>query len=134
MFRGFQRQYGDRFRAVLEYNAALAPLIYAGSDMFLMPSLFEPCGLSQLLSMRYGSVPIVRATGGLVDTVQDNQTGFVFHDFNSDAFWEAVARAIYVYNVDKPRWQSIQKAGMTSDFSWDNSARQYDTLYRHLLS
>lgn len=134
MFRSFEWQYGDRCRAVLEYNAGLAPLIYAGSDMFLMPSLFEPCGLSQLLSMRYGTVPIVRATGGLVDTVEDEQTGFIFSEFNADAFWRAIERAIFVYNTDRYRWQWIQKTGMRRDFSWEKSAKQYADLYAGLLS
>ena len=129
MFARFARQYPHKMTAYLSYNAGFAPLIYAGSDMFLMPSLFEPCGLGQLISMRYGSVPVVRGTGGLLDTVQDGQTGFIFHDYTADAFWAALQRAIYIYNVDRPRWQSIQRKGMTADFSWGRSARSYDRLY-----
>ena len=122
-----------KMAAITEYNAGLAPLIYGGSDMFLMPSLFEPCGLSQLISMRYGCVPIARATGGLVDTIEDGQTGFLFNDYSVEAFWEALARTIYVYNVDKPRWREIQLAGMRQDFSWARSAEIYIELYQNLL-
>ena len=134
MFRTLESQYSDRMRAVLSYEAALAPLIYGGADMFLMPSLFEPCGLSQILSMRYGTVPIVRATGGLVDTVQNDETGFVFYDFTIDAFWATLAGALNVFNVDKVRWEAIQQAGMTQDYSWKNSAEQYINLYHSLLA
>ncbi|MCA9946024.1 MAG: glycogen synthase, partial [Anaerolineales bacterium] len=114
MFARLAAYHPEKMTAYLSYDANFAPLIYAGSDMFLMPSLFEPCGLGQLIAMRYGSVPVVRATGGLADTVEDGETGFLFHDYNADAFWQALQRAIYVYNVDKPRWQAIQKKGMMS--------------------
>ena len=77
--------------------------------MFLMPSLFEPCGLGQMIAMRYGSVPVVRATGGLADTVQDSITGFTFYDYSADALWHAIQRAIYVYNVDKESWRPSSK-------------------------
>lgn len=122
-----------KMHAFLEYNAGLAPLIYGGSDMFLMPSLFEPCGLSQMLSMRYGTVPIVRATGGLVDTVWDNVTGFVFDEYTSEAFYHALERAIGNYRYNKAGWRSMQQAGMRQDFSWDRSARQYEALYRSII-
>ena len=129
MFARLAAYHPDKMTAYLSYDANFAPLIYAGSDMFLMPSLFEPCGLGQLIAMRYGSVPVVRATGGLADTVTDGKTGFAFQDYNADAFWRALQRAIYVYNVDKPRWQTIQQNGMLSDFSWQRSARGYQQLY-----
>lgn len=120
--------------AVLEYNAGLAPLIYGGADIFLMPSRFEPCGLSQMIAMRYGCVPVVRATGGLEDTIWDSVTGFKFYDYHVEAFWHALARAIYVYNVDKPRWREIQRAGMEADFGWERSAGAYEQLYRQALA
>ncbi len=132
MLRGFDHYHHSKMRAVLNYNAGLAPLIYGGCDIFLMPSLFEPCGLSQLLSMRYGAIPVVRATGGLVDTVIDNETGFVFHDFNVDAFWEGVARAIYVHNTNRAHWDWIQQNGLNSDWSWTQSAQKYAALYRQI--
>lgn len=134
MFANMAAYHQHKMKTILAYRADLAPLIYGGSDMFLMPSLFEPCGLGQLIAMRYGCVPIVRATGGLVDTVKEPETGFVFHDFNAYAFWEAVARAIYVYNVDKPRWGEIQLAGMRSDVSWPKQAEAYDALYRQAVT
>ncbi|MCB0006582.1 MAG: glycogen synthase [Anaerolineales bacterium] len=129
MLRQLADYHRDKMRAVLAFNAALAPLIYAGSDMFLMPSRFEPCGLSQMISMRYGCVPIVRHTGGLADTVADWQTGFVFGDHTPAAFWHAVHRALDRYRFDQPGWRSMQLAGMNSDFSWNRSAQGYMQLY-----
>lgn len=126
--------HADKMTAYLDYSAGFAPLIYAGSDMFIMPSRFEPCGLGQLIAMRYGSVPVVRATGGLADTVMEGQTGFTFHDYSADAFWHALQRATYVYNTDRPRWRQIQKAGMTTDFSWQRSAQSYQQLYEWAIA
>lgn len=134
MFRRFEHLFPDKLRAILQYNAAAAPLIYGGSDIFLMPSLFEPCGLGQMIAMRYGSIPVVRATGGLIDTVWDGVTGFVFGDYNAEAFWEGVARAVYVYNVDRPRWHGMMRTAMGQDSSWLRSAEQYGRLYRQLVS
>lgn len=129
MFADFAKFHSRKMTAYLSYNAGFAPLIYAGSDMFLMPSLFEPCGLGQMIAMRYGSVPVVRATGGLADTVQDGHNGFTFQEYSGDAFWVALSRAIYVYNVDKMRWHQIQQNGMRTDFSWNQSAKGYEQLY-----
>ncbi len=134
MFANIASYHSDKMAAILSYNAGLAPLIYAGSDMFVMPSLFEPCGLGQLIAMRYGSVPVVRATGGLADTVQDSITGFLFYDHNWESFWHAMARAIYIYNVDRPRWQQIQHNGMLADFSWSRSAMGYQQLYEWAMA
>jgi starch synthase len=120
--------------AFLFYDADLAPLIYGGSDMFLMPSLFEPCGLGQLIAMCYGSVPVVRATGGLADTVQDGITGFTFDDYASSAFWQALQRAIYIHNVDQDSWRAIQHAGMNADYSWQRSAYGYQQLYEWAIA
>ena len=127
-------QFNDKMAAILDYNPGLAALLYGGSDMFLMPSLFEPCGLGQMLAMRYGSVPIVRSTGGLVDTVEDGKTGFSFGDFNTEAFLGAVERAIYVFNTDKQRWIEIQVDGMRSDNSWAHSAKGYVKLYEEAIA
>ena len=99
-----------------------------------MPSLFEPCGLGQMIAMHYGSVPVVRATGGLADTVRDGVTGFVFDDFSAEAFWNAVRGAMYIYNVDQESWRAIQTNGMTSDFSWRNSALGYQQLYERAIA
>ena len=124
----------DKMAAFLTYDADLAQLIYGGSDIFLMPSRFEPCGLGQLIAMRYGSVPVVRATGGLVDTVQEGVSGFSFTDYTTGAFWDALQRALYVYNVDRPRWQTIQHTGLTADYSWDRAAQGYQQVYTWALA
>jgi starch synthase len=129
MLRHMAGYHQGRMAAILGYNAELAPLIYGGSDLFLMPSLFEPCGLGQLIAMRYGSVPVVRATGGLADTVRAGVTGFTFTNYNSDDFWNALQQALYIYRVDRDGWRYIQRRGMTSDFSWETSAHGYQQLY-----
>jgi starch synthase len=134
MFAQLAAYHSDKMTAFLDYNAGLAPLIYAGSDMFLMPSRFEPCGLGQLISMRYGSVPVVRATGGLADTVQDGYTGFQFHNYDAGAFWQAVERAMYTYYTSPDDWRQIQENGMASDFSWERSAGGYQQLYEWAIA
>jgi starch synthase len=134
MFAQLASYHRDKMTAFLSYDAGLAPLIYAGSDIFLMPSLFEPCGLGQMIAMRYGSVPVVRETGGLADTVQDGITGFTFYDYSVDAFWDALQRAIYIYNVDKSSWRRIQENGMRTDFSWQRSAHGYQQLYQWAIA
>jgi starch synthase len=134
MFRQLASYHREKMTAFLTYSADLAPLIYAGSDIFIMPSLFEPCGLGQMIAMRYGSVPVVRATGGLADTVQDWVTGFTFYDYNSAAFWETLQRAIYVYNADKQSWRTLQQNGMKADFSWQRSALGYQQLYQWAIA
>jgi starch synthase len=121
----------QKMAAILTFAPDLAPLLYAGSDLFLMPSLFEPCGLGQLIAMRYGSVPVVRRTGGLADTVRDGQTGFTFDAYTSDAFWVALQRALLVYNTDATAWARLRDAGMSANFSWGDSARAYERLYEN---
>ena len=134
MFAQMAYYHRDKMTAFLDYNAALAKPIYAGSDIFIMPSLFEPCGLGQLIAMRYGSVPVVRATGGLVDTVEEGVTGYTFHDYNSPAFWDALQRAIYIYNSDKDAWKQVQQNGMRTDYSWDRSGQSYQQLYEWAIA
>ena len=134
MFAQLAGYHRDKMAAFLTYDADLAQLIYGGSDMFIMPSRFEPCGLGQLIAMRYGSVPVVRATGGLADTVQDSISGFTFNDYSAAAFWNALQRAIYIYTVDRPSWQTIQRAGLTADYSWQRSAGGYQQLYEWSLA
>jgi starch synthase len=134
MFSQLAGYHNEKMTAYIGYHAELAPLIYSGSDIFLMPSLFEPCGLGQMIAMRYGSVPIVRATGGLADTVQDGITGFTFYDFSADSFFDAIQRATYIYNVDPESWQRIQYNGMTSNFSWKRSAQGYQQLYEWAMA
>ncbi len=124
-------------RAEIGYNAKLANLMYAGSDMFLMPSRFEPCGLSQLIAMRYGSLPVVRATGGLDDTVtgtpKEVANGFKFWRYNGWDMKEALYYAIGVYKNDPKGFEQMQKNAMTTDFSWKVSAEKYMDLYHDLL-
>jgi len=134
MFTHLASYHHDKMSAVLTFAGELAPLIYGGSDLFLMPSRFEPCGLGQLIAMRMGSVPVVRATGGLADTVQDGVTGFTFDDYSADAFWNALQRALYIYNVDRDSWRQIQRNGMTTDFSWGRSATGYQQLYEWAIA
>jgi starch synthase len=119
------------------YNNPLAHRIYAGSDLFLMPSRFEPCGLSQLIALRYGSVPVVRKTGGLADTVTDaaerGGSGFVFEEYTATALWGAVQRALALYAMPE-QWKKLVRRGMQADVSWDASARRYEELYRAALA
>jgi len=132
--RTLAQTYPDRMAAILRYDPAVAPLIYGGSDLFLMPSRFEPCGLGQLIAMRYGCVPLVRATGGLVDTVEDGVTGFSFEPYEPEAFWDALQRALRVYHGDPAAWREMQRRGMAKDFSWAASARGYEDLYGWAIS
>lgn len=128
-----------KFACYLGFNDDLAHLIEAGSDMFLMPSQYEPCGLNQMYSLVYGTVPIVRETGGLADTVikYDEKTeegnGFVFKKYDDKEMIKELKRAIKIFE-DKKTWQKIMKAGMKSDFSWDLSAKRYIELYKTILS
>ena len=121
-----------RVASVIGYDEGLSHRIEAGSDIFLMPSRFEPCGLNQMYSQRYGAVPVVYATGGLKDTVEDGVTGFVFTEPSAEGLWEAIRRALSTY-ADKPAWRRLMQAGMQKDFSWEASANQYTRLYKLLV-
>ena len=132
MARKLQQDLPDRVRVETRYDAKLARQIYAGSDMLLMPSRYEPCGISQMIAMRYGCIPIVRAVGGLHDTVTDSETGFVFVDTKVKSFNDAVRRALEVFPYHS-RWMAMQKAGMAQDFSWQISAQKYAALYKKLM-
>jgi starch synthase len=138
-FRNAQRQYPGRFSAQLTYSASLSTVIYAGSDLFLMPSIAEPCGLSQMIAMRFGSVPVVRETGGLKDTVTPYNKftgegrGFTFSHINAgDMLW-VLREAVDLWHNDQTAWRALQKAGMTADFSWTHSAQQYLDIYQRIL-
>jgi len=122
----------DRVRVETRFDARLARQIYAGSDIFLMPSRYEPCGISQMIAMRYGSVPLVRAVGGLHDTVTDSETGFVFVDTKVKSFNDTLRRALELYPYHS-RWANLQKAGMAQDFAWSRSAQKYLDLYKKLI-
>ena len=136
--RWFQSQYPGSMAARIEFDPALSQRMYAGADMFLMPSKFEPCGLSQIISMRYGTLPIVRETGGLKDTVIPyNQftgegTGFSFTHFNGDEMGDAVFRAARLFWDDKDSWNALVRNAMEQDFSWTRSANTYIDLYLNL--
>lgn len=135
----FARKYSDKFACYLGFNDELAHLIEAGADMYLMPSKYEPCGLNQMYSLAYGTVPIVRETGGLADTITryDEKTGtgngFMFKNFDSSAMLKEIERAIKIF-YDKSAWMKIVKEGMKIDFSWRASAKKYLDLYKKVLS
>lgn len=132
-------KYAGKLGVRIAFDNRLAHLIEAGADMFLMPSRYEPCGLNQMYSMKYGTVPVVRATGGLMDTVtpvdaaKGTGTGFVFKEYSAEAFIKALNKAIAAYQ-DKKLWKQIMLNGMAEDFSWQASAKAYLTLYKRLVS
>ena len=138
MLSGLQAEFPDSAAAVLRFDEELAQLIYAGCDFFLMPSRFEPCGLGQLISLRYGAVPVVRRTGGLADTVQDCDldpdlgTGFTFEAASARGLEHAVERCLEAY-ADRAAWRSLQRRGMSQDFSWDRAAGLYHEMYDRAL-
>ncbi len=129
-------EYPDRISVSIRHDEGAARLIYGGSDMFLMPSLFEPCGLGQLIAMRYGAVPVVRKTGGLADTVKDvseqEGNGFVFSDYNADEVLRAIKRAEESFR-HREAWEKLIGHNMTRDFSWNNSAGKYEEIYLQAL-
>lgn len=117
----------------LSYNEELSHLVYGGSDLFLVPSVFEPCGLTQMIAMRYGSLPLVRLTGGLADTVIEGQNGFTFVEPTAEGILAALDRALEAWYQNRSLWKSLQDAAMHTDFSWAHPADQYLTIYRSLL-
>jgi starch synthase len=126
----------DRMRVRIGFDEGLAHRMEAGGDLFLMPSRFEPCGLNQMYSLRYGTVPVVRSVGGLADTVEDfdgkdRGTGFAFREYSPGALLTALRRALDVFR-DEAAWRGLQDRGMVLDLSWDRSARRYEELYRKL--
>jgi len=137
LFRKAAAERPERVAVRLAFDDALARQIYAGSDLYLMPSQFEPCGLSQLIALRYGSVPIVRETGGLRDTIQaydeytGRGTGFSFRHYDADELLHTVRRALALYR-DDAKWQHIVDQGVGKDYSWSSSAREYRAVYREL--
>ncbi len=134
-FRELQERYPTKMKAHIGFDAILAQKVYAGSDMFLMPSRFEPCGLGQLMSLRYGTVPIVRATGGLADTIFDydpatgSGNGFSFSEYSSEVLYATVERAVKAFK-DKAKWAELTKVALSSDYSWDASAKKYVELFK----
>ena len=138
VFHHFHSQYPDKVSAYIGYSEEKAHKIYASADAFLMPSLFEPCGLSQMMSMRYGTIPIVRETGGLKDTVQayneyeNTGTGFSFCNFNADDMKYVVEYAYHVFRDKRKAWEDMMQRAMAQDFSWNKSAGEYEKLYDSL--
>ena len=134
LWLGLAARHADSIGARIGFDEPLSHLIEAGSDLFLMPSRFEPCGLNQMYSLRYGTIPLVRATGGLFDTVRNfdpangEGTGFTFDQYSSQALLNTLRWALDIYR-DRDAWRRIQRSGMSQDFSWDASARQYVKVY-----
>lgn len=131
-------RYPDKLKVILAFDVKLAQRIYAGADSFLMPSAFEPCGLSQLIALRYGTLPIVHEIGGLADTVwvhdetTNEGTGFGFKKFSGYQIVQAIKKMLALYQ-QKNNWLKIQKIAMKSDFSWKNSADKYKWMYGELI-
>jgi starch synthase len=132
LWTGLAARHPDRIGARIGFDERLAHLIEGGADMFLMPSRFEPCGLNQMYSLHYGTVPIVREVGGLADTV-NARNGFTFKEYTADALLGAVTRALAAYQ-DRRKWRALQHAGMQEDHSWDRSAREYVKIYERALA
>jgi starch synthase len=138
LLQKLQVRFPDQLKVYLEFDDALAHMIEAGADIFLMPSRYEPCGLNQLYSLKYGTVPVVRETGGLADTVTDfdprtgEGTGFDFSDYTPQAMIEAVARAVELF-PKRQAWKRLMKAGMKQDFSWRRSAAKYAELFESVI-
>jgi len=132
MLLKFSKKYPENISANIKFDPSLAQKIYAGADIFLIPSLFEPCGLIQMLAMRYGSIPVARKTGGLSDTIEDGKTGFLFKNYLPSDFLKAVKRCLKIFR-EKRGWEKIVKRAMTKDFSWKKSAQEYLKLYKKLL-
>ena len=139
MFQNLAVRYPEQVAIFLTFNTELAQSIYAGSDMFLMPSRFEPCGLGQLIAMRYGSVPIVRSVGGLADTVQEYDprtgqgNGFTFDNYDPWELFAAIVRALELFRF-KDIWRTLQQRGMEADHSWHASAMRYVDVYRNAIA
>jgi len=132
------RKYRGRIFVKIEYDDSFAHRVYAGSDLFLMPSRYEPCGLGQLIAMRYGTIPVARRTGGLKDTIADYEplrgsgTGFLFDDYRASSLKDCLGRALCAY-MDTQRWRKMISRAMAQDFSWERSAKEYITLYADAL-
>ncbi|MBO5078953.1 MAG: glycogen synthase [Oscillospiraceae bacterium] len=138
-FYGLSQEFPDRVAAKITFDLGLAARIYAGGDLYLMPSKSEPCGLSQMNAMRYGTVPVVHATGGLKDTVPgadengENGLGFTFQSYNGDDFLASLKRGLHLYRDNRKAFQALQKRGMEQDFSWDVPAGKYMELFHRML-
>ncbi|HBT47052.1 MAG TPA: glycogen synthase GlgA [Peptococcaceae bacterium] len=139
LFSEYKLKYRHKMAVKIGFDPSLAQRIYAGADIFLMPSRFEPCGLSQMISLRYGTVPVVRSTGGLEDTIVDfhrhpeRGNGFSFLEYTPYALLQTINRALNVYRTQPQEWRRLMERGMRADFSWSASAAQYENMYREAL-
>ena len=139
-FRDLQAQFPEQVSAQIKFDLGLASRLYAGGDIYLMPSKSEPCGLSQMNAMRYGTVPVVHATGGLKDTVPpcneqgEDGLGFTFQSYNADDFFAAILRALNLYNNDREAFRALQRREMSQDFSWNVPAGRYMALFQKMLA
>jgi starch synthase len=138
LFRRLAQEYPEKIAVRIAYDNTLAHKIEGGADMFLMPSRYEPCGLNQIYSLKYGTIPVVRATGGLDDTIEPYDpatgagTGFKFHDYTGQALLDTLRAALHVYK-NREGWTRLMRNAMAKDFSWDASAREYAGLYQKIL-
>ena len=134
-----QNMYDRRVRSLITYNTDLAAKVLAGADMCLLPSRTEPCGLTQMMACRYGTIPIVRATGGLIDSIvdvdkdRDGGNGFMFEEYDSDVMDKTITRAVSMYHYHKDEWLALVKRAMACDFSWEKSAGKYVDIYKSLM-
>ncbi len=139
LFINYANKYPDKLSANITFDRQLAHKIYAASDIFLMPSLFEPCGLGQMIALRYGTVPVVRKTGGLKDTIQAYDeisgvgNGFVFENYNAHEMFNTLQKAVEIYQL-KDKWLHLMQNAISSDCSWSKSAKKYLELYRNLIT
>jgi starch synthase len=138
-FNQLQKRFPNKVKAHIGYSNKLAHMIYAGVDMFLMPSKFEPCGLGQIIALKYGTIPIVRETGGLVDTVEPYNeyekigNGFSFTNFNAHDMMHVIRYAMHLYYHNPKSWNLLMNNAMSSDFSWKQSAKTYRKAYKNLV-
>ena len=137
LLRSLHERFPEKMSVRIMYDETLAHKVHAGADMYLMPSRYEPCGLNQISSLRYGTVPVVRATGGLDDTIEEwnpetrTGTGFKFHSYYADDYFQTLQRALGVFQ-DKEAWQTLMRNGMAKDFSWDLPAAEYVEVYQEV--
>ena len=134
-----QNMYSRRVRAIITYNRDLARKVLAAADMCLVPSRTEPCGLTQMYACKFGAVPIVRATGGLIDSITDCGkgdvgNGFMFEEYDSDVMDKTITRAVSMFYYHKDEWRALAKRAMACDFSWGKAALEYNVLYRVLAA
>ncbi len=132
--RTIKERYPNQTAIFIDFNIPLSHYIESAADIFLMPSRFEPCGLNQLYSLKYGTIPVVRKTGGLADTVKDGKTGFVFSSYSPEEFLNTLVKAVHIYKTEPEKWNKMVENAMSEDWSWDKAAKKYCRLYENLIS